>query len=203
MRKEKEKKISTKDLEMLKNLPDFASKINKNMQTVDNIITNKRELNSSVGSLNSSNNALRAIAHSKGKNRQTNIEDCIDIKNIVRNSVQGINGIFDNEKISEKQNNPLSVSYNSDKNSSRINNFQNNPNQKETTENKNENNLSTKDLTENDFISSKSNPKGKINNKKNYKFEPIEEENNLLTNDLTTNNLSNFYIFIFNLISRN
>lgn len=221
------------------------------MQTVDNIITSQRELNSSVSSVNSSNNALRAMAHSKGKNRQTNLTDCIDIKNIVRNSVQGINGIFDNEKLSENKNNPLSLSYNSDVNSSRKNNFYKKINEKEinlnntntnntniNTNNNNEDcnlNLNTNEIkseininnlnnninsvvnsnnsnedlmnslgslglnNNNNFLLGKnSNNKGKIITKKNYKFEPIEEENNMLTYDLTTNNISKYNYLIFN-----
>jgi hypothetical protein len=223
----RESKITSKDLEILKNLPDFAEKINKNMQTVDNLITSQRELNSSVSSVNSSNNALRAMAHSKGKNRQTNLNDCIEIKNIVRNSVQGINGIFDKEKITENQN-PLSLSYNSDLNSLRKNNnfpiidnnknlekekdkdkllnifkdnYKNNLNSKNYKENgyniniNNDDNIyNNKDdiLCNNNSLISKTNPKGKINNQKNYKFEPIEEENNLITFDMATNNISKY-----------
>ena len=91
----RDNKLDIKDLEVLNNLPNLRERINKNMQNIDNYTINQRELNSSVNSLNSSNNALRAIAHSKGKTRRVNVEDCIDIKNIVKQSVEGIHGIIE------------------------------------------------------------------------------------------------------------
>ena len=93
----RDSRFNLKDLEVLKNLPNLAEKINQNMQTVDNIISCQRELNSSISSVNSGNNALRGLGHSKGKNRKLNIEECIDIKNIVKQSIQGLNNILDND----------------------------------------------------------------------------------------------------------
>jgi hypothetical protein len=170
----RDNQLDSKDLEILKNLPNLADKINKNLQNID-IIINQRELNSSIGSVSSGNNPLRGLAHSKGKNRQVNIEDCIDIKNIVKTSVQGLNAIFDSEKKNDKINvkSPLTTASNGNLNSKE--------------------NLSLSVNVPNNSINylAKNNTKGKgINQGNNSKFEPIEEEINQGNNEYFTNNIS-------------
>ncbi len=163
------------------------------MNTVDNIINTQKELNSSIGSVNSSNNALRGYGHSKGKNRKLNLEEAIDIKNIVKQSIEGLNNIFDNHTKNENKNsskNQLSSS-NSDlgvfkeKNISTLN--QNDTNSGIS------NNSNTN--TNSNFINYSSGKNNYTKNKNlnicnNSKFEPIEEESNLPNNDFTTNIIS-------------
>jgi len=189
----RESKLDLKDLEILKNLPNLAEKINQNMQTVDNIMNAQRELNSSISSVNSSNNALRGLGQSKGKNRKLNLEEAIDIKNIVKQSIEGLNNIFDNDKKTENKNstkNPLSSISNSNLGVLKENNILTLSHHNLNTGNQNNINVS---LNINNYSTGKNNfPKNKnltIGN--NSKFEPIEEENNLANNDFTTNNIGN------------
>lgn len=202
----RDSKFDSKDLEVLKNLPNLAEKINQNLQTVDNIISTQRELNSSLGSVNSSSNALRALAHSKGKNRKLNLDECIDIKNIVKQSVDGLNNIF--EKNSEVQN-TLKNTFASSSTSS-IGGLKENNN---SNSNHNNNNIFTYSYSssnnnhqsminnninyvQNNF-SGKNNFKGKgISNTNSTKFEPIEEENNLAGNNEFSSNLNGNYVKI-------
>lgn len=190
----RESTLSTKDLELLKNLPNLAEKINQNMKTMDNLINTQRELNSSLSSINSSNNGLRGLGHSKGKNRKLNLEEAIDIKNIVKQSLQGLNNIFDKEIKSENvnknnnknmnKNNPLAISSDSSLG-----------------------NLSKEQILNQNFAIGNSNSSNNVGGGssclgiikgKNFtlanstNFEPIEEENNLGNNDFATKNFSKF-----------
>jgi len=188
-------KLSSKDLELLKILPNLAQNINKNMKTVDNLINTQRELYSSVSSVNSSNNGLRGLGQSKGKKRKLNLEEVIDIKNIVKQSIEGLNNIFDKEtksdynitiNVRKSSNNPLASSSNSnlgvlkDQNAGGIFNHV----------------LYANSCGNSSNIGTGSNfNKGKILNTGNStKFEPIEEENNFGNNDFSTNNFSNYLI---------
>lgn len=183
----RESKLDIKDLEVLKNLPNLAEKLNQNMKTVDNMINAQRELNSSISSINSSNNGLRGLGQSKGKNRKINLEEAIDIKNIVRKSIQGLNSIFDNDKkndlkISAK--NHLSSSSNSSlgvlKDNNLLNSYGNSNLIIEDGITSNYNNIG--------YIA-KNIGKGKIMNLGiNTGFEPIEEELNPGNYDFNTNN---------------
>jgi len=187
----RESKLDMKDLEVLKNLPNLAEKLNQNMKTVDNIINAQRELNSSISSLNSSNNGFRALGQSKGKNRKINLEEAIDIKNIVRKSIQGLNSIFDNDKKSDLKistKNQLSSSSNSSlgvlKDNNLLNSYGNTNMSIEDATNSNFNNIS--------YVG-KNIGKGKnINLGINIGFEPIEEELNPGNIEFTTNNFGNF-----------
>lgn len=74
-------------LDSIRVLPSFIEKVNLNIQNIDNLL-NSREINNNANS----NQAVSRKGSQVNKNQMA--RECFDIKNLVKQSVEGINDIL-------------------------------------------------------------------------------------------------------------